>query len=289
MSLEAGDGFISGLVATNPVGAVDPKSQGDDHIRLIKVALKGTFPNIDAAVTVTEDVINGVQNASNLTSGTVADARLTSNVPLKDAANTFTGAVTFAKSTGRISIDDTSGTASSTVEFKDNGTAIAYVGMKNAVDAVIAGGAANELALRTSGALCFSGDAGATRHLEISSAGVLTTPNASAAEVGFKGLPPLAKTDNYTLVLSDAGKNILMNGASKTVTIPANASVPFPEGTVINIVAIQTLTIAITTDTLFLLGTGFATTGSRTLAAGGMATLIKTGSVGWCIGGIGLS
>jgi hypothetical protein len=106
MALEAGDGFISGLVATNPVGATDPKSQGDDHIRLIKTAVKGTFPNLDSAVTATPAQINGLAgtlvaaNGSNLTnlnatalaSGTVADARLSANVPLKDAANTFAAA-----------------------------------------------------------------------------------------------------------------------------------------------------------------------------------------------------
>lgn len=43
--------YIDDLNATNPVGATDPKSQGDDHIRNIKLALKNTFPNIDGAVT----------------------------------------------------------------------------------------------------------------------------------------------------------------------------------------------------------------------------------------------
>ncbi len=35
--------FISGLTETWPVTG-DPKSQGDDHLRLIKAVLKGTFP-----------------------------------------------------------------------------------------------------------------------------------------------------------------------------------------------------------------------------------------------------
>lgn len=41
MSLEAG-GFVNDLDATNPPGG-DTKSQGDDHLRLIKTALKATF------------------------------------------------------------------------------------------------------------------------------------------------------------------------------------------------------------------------------------------------------
>lgn len=51
--------YIDGLVPTNPLGN-DPKSQGDDHIRLIKSALKNTFPNITGAVTVTQAQINAI-------------------------------------------------------------------------------------------------------------------------------------------------------------------------------------------------------------------------------------
>lgn len=40
--------FVSNLVATNPV-AGDTKSQGDDHLRLIKGALQATFPNASKA------------------------------------------------------------------------------------------------------------------------------------------------------------------------------------------------------------------------------------------------
>lgn len=48
MGLETA-GFISELVATNPVGAVDDYATADDHLRLIKAVLKGQFPNFTAA------------------------------------------------------------------------------------------------------------------------------------------------------------------------------------------------------------------------------------------------
>lgn len=48
MALESAS-FISQLVATNPVGATDPKAQGDDHLRLIKGVLQSQFPNLGAA------------------------------------------------------------------------------------------------------------------------------------------------------------------------------------------------------------------------------------------------
>jgi hypothetical protein len=104
-------------------------------------------------------------------------------------------------------------------------------------------------------------------------------------------IPQVSKSVAYTLVLSDAGKHILhptADNSARTFTIPANASVAFPVGTVVTFVnQINTVTIAITTDTLQLAGS--AATGSRTLAAGGMATAIKMTSTLWFISGTGLS
>jgi hypothetical protein len=58
MSLESAT-YVKQLVASNPDGA-DPKGQGDDHLRLIKLTLLNTFPNLDAAVTVTPAELNAV-------------------------------------------------------------------------------------------------------------------------------------------------------------------------------------------------------------------------------------
>lgn len=93
----------------------------------------------------------------------------------------------------------------------------------------------------------------------------------------------------YTLVLEDAWKHIYHPSAdttARTWTIPANSSVAFPIGTAvtfINDTSAGTLTIAITTDTLVLAGTG--TTGSRTLTANWIATAIKVTSTRWIISG----
>lgn len=57
MGLEAAT-YITGLNAAWPIGAVDPKSQGDDHLRLIKSVLQASFPNINAAVTPTPTILN---------------------------------------------------------------------------------------------------------------------------------------------------------------------------------------------------------------------------------------
>lgn len=49
--------YISDLVSTNPA-AGDAKSQGDDHIRLVKSTVKATFPNVSGAVTATHTELN---------------------------------------------------------------------------------------------------------------------------------------------------------------------------------------------------------------------------------------
>ncbi len=57
MPLETGE-FISDLVVTNPLGT-DPKSQGDDHLRLLKKTVQQTFPDFDRLVRLTAEQMNG--------------------------------------------------------------------------------------------------------------------------------------------------------------------------------------------------------------------------------------
>lgn len=57
MGLETGT-FISDLNASNPVGASDPKSQGDDHIRLVKSTILASFTGITGAMTLTHLQLN---------------------------------------------------------------------------------------------------------------------------------------------------------------------------------------------------------------------------------------
>lgn len=73
-------------------------------------------------------------------------------------------------------------------------------------------------------------------------------------------------------------------------TIPANSSVAFPVGTRLRFVnqnAGGVIVIAIATDTMRLAGAG--TTGSRSLAANGVAEAIKIASTEWIISGTGLT
>lgn len=120
---------------------------------------------------------------------------------------------------------------------------------------------------------------------------VSATGTAAANSVGYLGLPQNAKTASYTLLITDIAKDIYLSGttAGQSITIPANSSVAFPVGSVVVITndSNQNWSIAITTDTLALSPGG--TTGTRTLAAGGTATIRKVTSTKWWIYGTGLS
>ena len=58
MALETAT-IISDLNSSNPT-STDGLAQADDHIRLIKAVLQSTFPNINAAMTATDEVLNGL-------------------------------------------------------------------------------------------------------------------------------------------------------------------------------------------------------------------------------------
>lgn len=127
-----------------------------------------------------------------------------------------------------------------------------------------------------------------TAPASIASDKTVTLPD-ETCDLGFRNIPQNPQSDNYTCVLGDSGKHIYETGASKTVTIPANASVAYAVGTSITFVATDAggCSIAITSDTLRWSEDG--TTGTRTLAQYGIATAIKVTSTEWLISGTGLS
>lgn len=111
------------------------------------------------------------------------------------------------------------------------------------------------------------------------------TLTSTASSVGYLGTP-INTQGAYTLVIDDIGKTIYASG---NLTIPANGTVAFPIGTIINVIASASMTIAITTDTLQWGGQATSQTGTRTVAIYGMATLVKVTSTVWYISGAGVT
>jgi hypothetical protein len=168
-------------------------------------------------------------------------------------------------------------------------TVSAYSGqtyVQTNADMYLGTGSSNTLSFRTNGTDRVSIDTSGNTQINSIAAGTTTTATAGA---GYMGMPQNATTTGaYTLLAADAGKHIYST-ATRTITIPANATTAFPIGTTIVFInAVGTVaTIAITTDTLILAKEG--TTGSRTLAAYGMATLVKITATSWTISGNGLT
>ena len=138
-----------------------------------------------------------------------------------------------------------------------------------------------------SGDLLVSGGA-----LGTPSSGTLSSCTVDGTDaVGFRNTPVNSQSADYTLVLADSGKTILhaiSDDNPRTFTIPANSSVAYAVSTVVTLVnLINDVTIAITTDTMYLAGDG--ATGSRTLAAYGVASAVKVDSTTWVVSGNGLT
>lgn len=225
--------------------------------------------------------------AAGLTAGTVTtNANLTG--PITSVGNAT--AVASQTGTGSKFVMDTSPTISGitltgttvapTASANDNTTKIAttafYVGQAGTANPLIN----NAVAVGTS--LLFARQ----DHVHP----VDTSRQAADAQL-FSNVPQQSKSAAYTTVLTDGEKHILHPTAdnnARTFTIDSNANVAYPVGTTLTFVnQINVVTIAITTDTLVWAGTG--TTGSRTLAANGMATAIKIASTVWFINGVGLT
>lgn len=208
------------------------------------------------------------------------------------AANGFAGTVANPTSTPAITL-----TTSLTGLLKGNGTAMSaavagtdYQAPIGTISGMAKGNGANALTAAVAGT-DFVAPSGA---LGTPSSGTLTNCTADGSSpVGFRNIPQVSQSAAYTAVLSDAGKHILHPSAdttARTFTIPANASVAYPIGTALTFInqnAAGVVTIAITSDTMRLAGAG--TTGSRTLAANGIATAIKLTSTEWIISGTGLT
>ena len=102
-----------------------------------------------------------------------------------------------------------------------------------------------------------------------------------------------SKSAAYTFDFLDIGTAILhptSDTTARTFTIDSNANKALPVGatiTVINQHGAGVVTLAITTDTMYLAGVGVKTT--IALAANGMMTLVKLSSTEWMISGVGTS
>jgi hypothetical protein len=269
---------------------------------------------------------SGVLSANQFVFGGGAGSSPTSSATVSFAAS-FTGANTFYNATGqtfaqastndgiivqgraggsssyRVTFTTATLSSSTTLTLPNVTDTVATIGTAQTFTAAQTFRAADAIrseAASTQDAIVIAGRAGGTNSYAITltpatlaASRTLTLPEpAENVTLGYLNTPVNSQSAAYTLVLADAGKTILhpsSDANARTFTIPANGSVAYATGTVITFINMtsQVVTIAITTDTMYLAGTG--TTGSRSLAQYGMATAVKIDSTNWVISGTGLT
>ncbi len=109
-------------------------------------------------------------------------------------------------------------------------------------------------------------------------------------QIGYIDIPQRSISASASVGFTDRGKHIYLSGGSgQTLTIPANASVALPIGTAVTVVnnSGNTWSLAITTDTLLWAPT--LGTGTRSLAAGALVTILKITATSWIVSGVGIT
>lgn len=109
---------------------------------------------------------------------------------------------------------------------------------------------------------------------------------------GFRGVPLAAITSAYTFSLADAGKGVCKSvTANITVTIPTNATVAFPLGTILTVVSNASsgnLSVSGAAGVTLRLA-GATTTGTRSIAPWGYATALQVATNVWLVAGPGVT
>jgi hypothetical protein len=124
-----------------------------------------------------------------------------------------------------LSNKETSALDTSTTKYPCNNV------VKEAVDAKMAN------PMSAAGDIIYGGASGVATRLAKGDDGQVLELDSGLPAWKTKGVTPInAQTGDYTLVLSDTGKLITLTSSSAiTLTIPTNASVPFPIGTQIDL------------------------------------------------------
>jgi hypothetical protein len=309
-----GTGTVNGLTLTGTVTTSGNLTLGGTLSNVsLTTAVTGTLPTANGGTGQTT-YTDGQLLIGNTAGNTLAKATLTAGtgITVTNGAGSITvaainnGTVTSVGGTGTVNGITLTGTVTSSGNLTLGGT-LSNVSLTTQVTGTlpVGNGGTGITAFGTGVATALGQNVSGSGSIALTTSPTFTTPVLGTPTsgtlsnctvdgtdaVGFRNTPINSQSTAYTLVLADAGKTILhpiSDNNARTFTIPANSSVAYPVGTVITFVnLINTVTIAITSDTMYLAGPG--TTGSRTLAAYGVASAVKVTSTSWVISGNGLT
>ena len=215
-------------------------------------------------------------NASGTGTTTFQSANTSSNttftLPGTDGTN---GQGLVTDGSGTLSFATVGGTTSNALTMNNGGSG-------DASGTTFNGSAARTISYNTIGAVPLNGALGTPSSGTLSSCTVDGTN-----KVGYIGAP---QSTNTTVAASDAGKHIYFTGGSTaTLTVNTNSTTAIDVGTVILVVNNNSgnLTISGAGVTFQLVNT--TSTGNRTVATKGMASLIKVDTDTWWVTGPGVT
>jgi hypothetical protein len=279
--LSGGTGVTTSTGTTNVVLSNSPTLVTPDlgtPSALIGTNITGTAASFTAGtVTTNANLTGGVTSVGNAAT-VITNANLTGGVTSVGNAATV---ITNANLTGGVT---SVGNAATVITNANLTGVITSVG--NATSIASQTGTGSKFVVDTSPTLI-------TPLLGTPNSGVMSNCTVDGTNlVGFRNVPFNSQSAAYTTVLADSGKVIFhpsTDATIRTFTIDSNANVPYIIGTAITFINMttQVVTIAITSDTMYLSGAG--TTGSRSLALYGSATAIKMTSTTWLISGTNLT
>lgn len=211
MALETAT-YIDALVTTNPTGT-DSRTTADDHIRLIKAALKRTFPNVSGAMTSTHTELNYV---SDLTASAQSQLNTLSTGKLNlSATAVFAQSAGFASSATNATSAVRSNTAVHAISAVRANSAVFATSADRASSAINATQAANA----SSAAYAFS----ATR---AASAARATSADRAFTATGYSGPVAASQIPNA----STGGQGVIQLATTATYEAGTNASIALTPG-----------------------------------------------------------
>lgn len=179
--------YISDLNSSNPT-AGDLKSQGDDHIRLVKSTVKATFPNVSGAVTPTHTELNYVDGVTSAVQ-TQIDAKAALASP------TFTGVP-----------------AAPTAAAATNSTQLATTAFVQGEIAAVNAQSGVTLSINSTASI----SAAAGTHYVVTNAGAVTVTLPTG---------PAAGSYVWVTVGNDRTDNVIAQGGSKIMSLAENLTI----------------------------------------------------------------
>lgn len=256
------DGALSGYVTTASYTAAD--------VRAKLLTVDGASSGIDA------DLLDGQHgsyylDAANLT-GTLPDARLSSNVPLLNASNTFTGSLTIRAASN----------ANRMIVLKNSSDVTVADILGNGAGGLSLGGGGQFIRLRP------HGTGSSSNQVVIDANGFVS--DGSTRTLGYREAVMVDMSGNVTLNDTHSGKTFYNNdGVSYTITIPTglNAGMMFQ---VISYGASSAVVLSRSgTNLYWIKGDGTAPNANRTVGAFGWATVYTLNGTAWFITGVGIT